>query len=147
MSCEIHCIFTIFLIKFSILKTSCDISSCIRSYFLLHLSMHICVCFRLYMNTYTAHIQDVIILFGGNIAVFFLEIPYHLNAYLEVSSYKNNLTSSETPYHAAVLVFMPTDPSAFLSNHFKNLHNPRDLWSPRKGAVLHTELLHGLALC
>lgn len=78
---------------------------------------------------------------------FFLEIPYHLNAYLEISSYKNNLTSSKTLYCAAVLMYMPTDPSAFLSNHFKNLPIPWDLWSPRKGAVLHTETLHGLALC
>lgn len=77
---------------------------------------------------------------------FFLEIPYHLNAYLEVSSYKNSLTSSKTLYCAAVLVYMPTDPSAFLSNHFKNLPIPWDLWSSRKGAVLHMRFFAAL-LC
>lgn len=143
-----------FFIKFTIPKPLCDISSCIRPYFLLYLGMHNCTTgmhnLGLYRNTYTAHIhiQDVIILFGGNMSsFFFLEIPYHLNAYLEVSSYKNNLTSSKTLYRAAVLVYMPTDPSAFLSNHFKHLHIPRDQWSSRKGAVSHMELLHSLALC
>lgn len=141
--------FANFFIKFTIIKTFCDTFSWIRSYFILHLGMHNCVCFWLYRNTYTGcnTYSGCNNFIWRKYVFFFLDIPYHWNAYLEVLSYKNNLTSSKTLYHAAVLLYMPTDPSAFLSNHFKNLHIPRDLWSSTKGAVLHMELLHGLALC
>ncbi|KAM9652116.1 uncharacterized protein ACIBXB_009782 isoform 3-T4 [Morphnus guianensis] len=39
-------------------------------------------------------------------------------------------------FYAGVLVYVPTDPSAFLSNYFKNLHIPKDLWSPRKAYTI-----------